>query len=542
MDILFIIAAFFSGFIALNLKLPPLVGFLVAGFGLQYAGFHTTELITGLSDVGVILLLFSIGLKLDAKTLMAKEIWASATLHNLLSTTFFSLALFGLKILGINLFNDIEHSQLLLLAFVLSFSSTVFAIKSLEEKGNMNSTFATISIGILVMQDIFAVLFLTISTGKAPEWYAIALFALPFTRPLFYKVLDKCGHGEMLVSYGFFMALVVGAGLFKLVGMKADLGALVVGMLLAGHYKASELSKSIFNIKELFLISFFLSIGLSNTPTMDGVLLALLLMLLLPMKGLLYFAVINLFKFRVRTSLLASLTLLNYSEFGLIVSGIAFKMGWLPGEMMVAIAIAVSLSFIISAPINNMSNTIYRHTSHWLRERSDEKLHFKDKRINPGHAQVLILGMGRIGTGAYDEIRSRYGKISLGVETRADIASTHRNSGRNVIHGDATDSDFWDRILNIANVKLVLLAMPHHKGNQFALEQLKSRQYKGLIAAIAEYPDQVTEMTQNGVDAAFNIYNEAGAGFARHVCDKLSPQFKMMQPGEWDKTKDLTES
>lgn len=540
MDILLIIAAFISGFIALKLNLPPLVGFLIAGFGLQYSGFTTNETITTLSDLGVTLLLFTIGLKLDVKTLLAKEIWASATLHNVLSTAFFTLALIGLKTIGISLFTEIDTSQIVLLAFVLSFSSTVFAIKSLEEKGSMNSTFATISIGILVMQDIFAVLFLTISTGKMPEWYALALFALPLLRPLFYKILDKCGHGEMLVLYGFFMALVMGAGLFKLVGMKADLGALILGMLLAGHYKASELSKSLFNIKELFLVCFFLNIGLSDAPTIDGFILALLLICLLPIKGALYYVVINAFKFRVRTSLLASLTLLNYSEFGLIVSGIAYKLGWLPGEMMVAIAMAVSLSFIIAAPINNISHKIYRYTSHWLREQADEKLHLKDKRINPGHAQVLILGMGRIGTGAYDEIRTRYGKISLGIETRSDVVHTHRESGRNVIQGDATDSDFWERILDIANVKLILLAMPHHKGNQSALEQLKARSYQGQIAAIAEYPDQVVEMTQNGVDAAFNIYNEAGAGFARHVCDKLNPQFKTMQPGDWDTSNNLT--
>lgn len=540
MDILFIIAAFISGFIALKLHLPPLVGFLIAGFGLQYAGFTSNETITTLSDLGVTLLLFTIGLKLDIKVLLAREIWASATLHNIFSTAFFSFALFGLKAAGINLFTHIDTMQLILLGFVLSFSSTVFAIKSLEEKGNMNSTFASISIGILVMQDIFAVLFLTISTGKIPEWYALVLFTLPFLRPIFYKVLDKCGHGEMLVLYGFFMALVMGAGLFKIVGMKPDLGALLLGMLLAGHYKASELSKSLFNIKELFLVCFFLNIGLSAPPTIDGFILALLLLCLLPIKGALYYVVINLFKFRVRTSLLASLTLLNYSEFGLIVSGIAYKLGWLPGEMMSAIAMAVSLSFIIAAPINNMSHKIYRYTSHWLREQADEKLHLKDKRIHPGHAQVLILGMGRIGTGAYDEIRTRYGKISLGIETRTDAVQTHRKSGRNVIQGDATDSDFWERILDIANVKLVLLAMPHHKGNQSALEQLKARQYQGQIAAIAEYPDQVSEMTQNGVDAAFNIYNEAGAGFARHVCEKLDPQFKAMQPGDWDKESNLT--
>ncbi|HHF3020042.1 TPA: cation:proton antiporter [Vibrio diabolicus] len=525
MEIILITTAFLAGFIALKCSLPPLVGFLLAGFGLHAFGYQSNDVIVTLADLGVTLLLFTIGLKLDVKTLLSKEIWGGATAHNILSTAFFALALSGLKLLGLTSLASMDSGQILLLAFALSFSSTVFAVKALQEKGEMNATYGTLAIGILVMQDIFAVVFLTASTGKVPEWYATGLFALPFLRPLFYKLLDKVGHGEMLVLFGIFFALVVGAGLFELVGMKPDLGALILGMLLAGHPKASELSKSLFNMKELFLVCFFLNIGLSASLSVNGVVLALLFILLLPIKGLLYFVTINHFKFRVRTSLLASLSLFNYSEFGLIVAGLAYKMGWMPSDMLAAIAVAVSVSFIISAPLNRLSHKIYQHSGKWLQETAAEKLNQRDQLINPGHAQVLILGMGRIGTGAYDELRARYGKISLGIEIREDAAHQHRSEGRNVIAGDATDPDFWERILDTGHVKLVLLAMPHHQGNQTALEQLKRRKYKGQIAAIAEYPDQLEGLLESGVDAAFNIYSEAGSGFARHVCKQLEPQF-----------------
>ncbi|GAL14842.1 putative glutathione-regulated potassium-efflux system protein KefB [Vibrio astriarenae] len=138
---------------------------------------------------------------------------------------------------------------------------------------------------------------------------------------------------------------------------------------------------------------------------------------------------------------------------------------------------------------------------------------------------MIILGMGRIGSGAYDELYQRYGSRIMGVEVREDAARAHRQEGRNVIAGDATDSDFWERILDTANVKLVLLAMPNHQGNQTALFQLKRRNYKGQVAAIAAYPDQIDGLLAEGVDAAFNIYNEAGSGFARHVCEQLNPKF-----------------
>ncbi|MGB2078830.1 MAG: cation:proton antiporter, partial [Vibrio sp.] len=226
--LVFIIVAFSAGFLALKCKLPPLVGFLLAGFGLRAYGYETTPTIEGLASLGVTLLLFTIGLKLDVKTLLKKEIWLSSSLHNIATTCLFTFALIALKYLGLSMFQDLEWSQLALLGFALSFSSTVFAIKSLEERGTMNANYAKIAIGILVMQDIFAVIFLTASTGKLPHWTAIFLFLLPLCRPLFYRVMEKSGHGEMLVLYGFFMALVMGGGLFSLVGMKPDLGALIL--------------------------------------------------------------------------------------------------------------------------------------------------------------------------------------------------------------------------------------------------------------------------------------------------------------------------
>jgi len=525
MEIILISTAFLAGFIALKCHLPPLVGFLLAGFALHAAGFQSNDTITVLADLGVTLLLFTIGLKLDIKTLLSKEIWTGSTIHNLLSTLVFSLALLCFKYLGLDSLATVSLSSIVLLGFALSFSSTVFAVKSLQEKGEMNSTYGTIAIGILVMQDIFAVVFLTASTGKLPEWYAIALFALPLLRPLFFKILDWVGHGEMLVLAGVFFALVAGAGLFEVVGVKPDLGAIVLGMMLAGHKKASELSKSLFNMKELFLVCFFLNIGLSEQPTMTGFLLAVLLLLLLPLKGLLYFVVLNKFRFRVRTSLLATLSLFNFSEFGLIVGGLAFKMGWLSGDVLVALAISVPLSFIVTAPIVRKGHEIYQYSARWLKEQATENLNKRDKRINPGQAQVLVLGMGRIGTGAYEEFHSRYGEICLGIELREEASQRHVAEGRNVISGDATDPDFWERILDTAQVKMVLLAMPHHQANQIALEQLHKRNYQGQIAAIAEYPDQLDNLIEKGAHAAFNIYREAGSGFARHVCEQLKPDF-----------------
>ncbi len=81
-----IIAAFLGGLVALSLRLPPLVGFLAGGFALNFLGIAPPPLLGVLADVGVTLLLFSIGLKLDIRTLLRRDVWGGASLHMLVST------------------------------------------------------------------------------------------------------------------------------------------------------------------------------------------------------------------------------------------------------------------------------------------------------------------------------------------------------------------------------------------------------------------------------------------------------------------------
>lgn len=505
----------------LRCHMPPLVGFLAAGFALHAIGFTTTPLIQTLANLGVTLLLFTIGLKLDVRSLLNKEIWLGASLHNLITTGVFTLCLLGIKTLGLSVFANLGLDDLALIAFALSFSSTVFAIKALQEKGEMHATYGTLAIGTLIMQDIFAVVFLTIISGKTPSIAALILFALPLARPLLFKFLDRAGHGEVLVLYGIFLALVAGAGLFSAVGIKPDLGALILGMLMAGHPRASEMAKSLFNLKELLLVCFFIDIGLSEQPTLEGLLIALLLLLLLPLKGLLYYFIFSSFKFRVRTSIFASVTLFNYSEFGLIVGGIAYQMGMMPGNILVAIAIAVSLSFVLAAPLNTFSHELFTVVTKRFSDPIPEKIHSSDKLIDLGNASIMILGMGRVGSGAYDELNDSFPNKIVGIEAREDTLKYHLDNNRNIILGDATDPDFWSRVISSEQIDIILLAMPNSHANTTTMHEINNIAFNGKVAAIARYADEVEELELLGINAAYNIYNEAGSGFARHVKEQL---------------------
>lgn len=137
MDPVLLAIAFVLGFAARQVSLPPMVGFLLAGFLLKGFGFEASPALAEFADLGIILLLFSIGLKLKIETLLAPEVWAGASIHMAVTVLVFGLFIFTLATAGIHLFADLDLATSPLVAFVLSFSSTVFAVKTLEEKGDM---------------------------------------------------------------------------------------------------------------------------------------------------------------------------------------------------------------------------------------------------------------------------------------------------------------------------------------------------------------------------------------------------------------------
>jgi glutathione-regulated potassium-efflux system ancillary protein KefC len=413
-DIVAIGIAYASGLAARAIGLPPLVGYLLAGFGLYAGGSRLTPTLDEFAEMGVTLLLFTIGLKLRLGSLLMPQIWAVATLHMLAAVLFTALFVAVLGTAGIALFAGMDPGAIALVAFALSFSSTVFAVKVLEEKGEMYSLYGRIAVGILIVQDIAAVVFLAASIGKVPSVWALGLLALVPLKPVLNRMLDGSGHGELQILFGLTLALG-GAQLFELVSVKGDLGALILGVMLAGHPRASELARQLLSFKDLFLVGFFLSIGLSGPVSAQAVGVALLVLVLVPLKTALFFLLMSAFRLRLRTSVLASLSLANYSEFGLIVSAIGVANGWVGSELLITVAIALSLSFILAAPLNVASYRIYARSRSWLSGFETQRRIAEEEVIEPGDTTVIVFGMGRVGTGTYDAMRRRLGDRVLGV-------------------------------------------------------------------------------------------------------------------------------
>lgn len=505
--LVWLVAAYGLGLILRALGLPPLVGYLLAGFLLSAYGYQSNEILEQVAHAGVLILLFTVGLKLRIGSLLRPEVFAGAIIHMLLS--------WGLVFLVLGNLLAVSQEALILIAVSLMFSSTVVAAKVLEAKRELRAFHGRVVIGILIVQDLAAVAVLSLAGGSETSIWTLGLFALIPLRPLIYKLLDWSGHEELLILYGMLLSLVMGGALFEHLGLSSELGALLIGVLLAEHKRAQEMSHALWSLKEVLLVGFFLQIGLSGYPDLAALAYALLLVLFIPIKALLFFFILLQFRLRARSSFLAAISLATYSEFGLIIANMAVNNNLLANQWLVILAMAVAISFAIAAPLARYAHPVYKFFENLLVRFESKHHHPDDRPISLADAEVVIIGMGRVGTGAYDFLQQQDFKI-VGMDSDPIKVNNHQQNGRNVIYADSEDSGLWEKI-DLSQVKAVLLAMPDMEAKRFAICQLRQVGYKGVINTTALFNEEVDVLKKLGADEVYNYYNGVGVGFAEFV-------------------------
>ena len=509
-EVITISFAFFFGLAVRQVGLPPLVGFLAAGFAINIFGpplglpEYTGETLGHVAHLGVLMLLFTVGLKLKLEQIAQPQVVGGAMLHFAISVAVF--------VPGLKLFMGVDWNTALLIAIALSFSSTVLAAKLLETKRELGAFHGRTAIGILIVQDIIALVVLAIWSGQTPNIWALLVFAVPLLRPVLHWLLDFAGHDELLVLMGMMLSLVIGGMGFEAMGLSSEIGALVMGVLLSTHPRAKELGQSLWSLKEIFLVGFFLQIGLTGLPDWGAMVFAVAVGLALALKGALFFALMVAFKLRARSAFLTALSLTAYSEFGLIVAA-----GVLP-DYLVPLAIAVSISFVISAPLNRFAHPLYERFEERLRAYERDTIHPDEQPKEMGDADVLIFGMGRTGSAAYR--RSRKGLKPLGLDADTYKAKAHQEAGRNVIFADAEDSNFW-RSCDVGRIKAAILAMDDIEAKLIAARSLRQRGFTGPIVSHALHESHQDKIREAGADYTYLTMNQAGISLAEQTAEAM---------------------
>lgn len=245
-----------------------------------------------------------------------------------------------------------------------------------------------------------------------------------------------------------------------------------------------------------------------------------LVIFLIPLKTWGYARLFILFGLRRRTSAMAALTMSNLSEFGIIVAAVGVEAGLFEKRWLVVIALAVALGMVASTLLNmRQTNTLF-FLKRFLPENPPERIVIHDRPIDLSEPHSLVLGMGRIGRAAYDQLEST-GQAVWGVESNGVRARQLTERGYRVLEEDATDGEFWRRVRAAATVDLVLLAMPKHESNMLALEQLNASGFAGHVAAVVRHREEEDELHRQGVDTLFNLYDGAGILLAERGLSEL---------------------
>ena len=500
---------FVLGLAASLVGLPPLVGYLATGFALNALGQVGGELLSQLAHTGVLLLLFTVGLKLRWRNLTRAEVYATGLIQLALVSAVFTL---GLVLFGL------MWRPAAFLAVGLAFSSTVLAVKLLEEKRELRAYHGRVAIGVLVFQDLVAVGMMALVGNLSPSPYTLLLLGLPLLVPLLRVMMNYVGHDELLVLFGVLLTLG-GAQLFEQVGLKGELGALVLGFMLASHPRASELSNRLWSLKEAFLVAFFLEIGLAGWPQASYLLATGVLLLFLPLKsGVLFYLFVR-FGLRARTAFLAALALSSYSEFALIVGQVGVTEGLVPAVWLTPLALTVALSFALAAPLNRAAHTLYERFEPYLLRFECRSEHPDHEPASLGSAHFLIVGLGRTGTAAYQQLREA-GERVVGLDSDPGKVAAHIQAGRRVLYGDAEDPDLWQG-LDLAPLQAVLLTAPDLEARFRATVYLRRRGYRGVIGSTSYFPDEDTRLREAGATIILNPLTGAGASLATLVRETL---------------------
>ncbi len=504
--------AFSLGLLVRLVGLPSLVGYLAAGFVISSLAprlglpAESGEILEHISHLGVLLLLFTVGLKLNVRNLVKPEVIGGGILHFVVSCVVLAPAFY--------LMMDISMYSAIMLAIALAFSSTVLAAKVLESKRELRAFHGRVAIGILVVQDLIALLVLSVANGTTPSPWALLVFALPLLRPLLFRLLDESGHEDLLMLFGLLLALVIGGYGFEHLGLSSELGALVFGAMLAKHPRAGELSKSLWSIKEFFLVGFFLQIGIGGLPGVEAWTFALIMTALLPLKSLLFFLLLVAFKLRARSAFLSGLSLTNYSEFGIIVASVALP------EWIVPLALTVALSFVVSAPLNRFAHPLYERLARRLIP-FERNIHHPDEQpVSLGDAEVLIMGMGRTGTAAYEYLKDQCKLVAL--DSDPARVQLHQSLNHNIFFADAEDQMFWQG-LDFGSVRAVILSINEAEAKRIAAQKLRQSGFTGLIVSHSMHEDEAKEIIAAGADQSYLTMSEAGVGIAEHVRQSLNP-------------------
>ena len=521
------------GLIGLLLRQPLIVSFIAVGL---LAGPSALDVVQSdaqiglLSELGIALLLFLVGIKLDVK--LVRSLGAVSVLTGLGQVGF--TALFGFFI-GLGLGLDAITS--LYVAVALTFSSTIIIVKLLSDKREIDALHGQIALGFLIVQDlvvVFAMIVLSaIGIGAADGGHgggsvlsvmgsglamlaAVVLFVRYAANPL----TERLAHApELLVIFAIGLATIF-AATGDAVGLGKEVGGLMAGVALASTAYRETIAARLAPLRDFLLLFFFIALGatldlsLLGTHMLGAVVFSLFVLIGNP---LIVLAIMGALGYRKRTGFLAGLTVAQISEFSLIFVAMGVSLGHIADDALGLVTMVGLVTIAASTYMITFSHHLYALFEPLLgvferkatpREPTEAGAH------KAGRYRVILFGLGRFGTAIGLRLQRR-GIAVLGVDFNPQAVRRWRGLGLEAEFGDATDPEFVAE-LPLSGARWVVSTVPiqptglsQEDARRTLIQSVRAAGFSGQVAAASHSAVDSAELFAAGADLVLEPFQDA---------------------------------
>jgi Kef-type K+ transport system membrane component KefB len=521
------------GALALRLRQPLVVSFIAVGILVGPAGMgwmSQARELDFLAELGIALLLFVVGLKLDVALIRTMGKVAVATgMGQILFTSI--IGYFLGRALGL------EPMAALYVAVALTFSSTIIIVKLLTDKREIDALHGRIAVGFLIVQDLAVVLIMIGLTafsgavGEATVWtgllqtlgvgVGLVLVLAVLVRWILPPLVHQMAHShELLILFAIAWA-VVGAATTDALGYSKEVGAFLAGVSLASTDYREAIGSRLVSVRDFLLLFFFLSLGagleLSDIgPQLGaGMLLSVFVLVGNPLIVMIIMGVLG---YRRRTGFLAGLTVAQISEFSLILAALGVSLGHIGRQTLGLVTLVGLITITLSTYLILYSHRVYGWLAPALRvfERKVPSGALQFEGVSPTpQVDVIVFGLGRFG-GAIGRALREQGTRVVGVDFDPHSVSAARAEGWQALYGDAEDPEFPSH-LPLSGVRSVVSTVPNVEVNVVLIGALRAHGYKGRILVAAHSQVDAERLTAAGADQVLMPFLEAAAGAVRAI-------------------------
>lgn len=499
-----IIVATLLGALAKKTGQPTVIAYILTGLILGPVGINLaseTGLTQLLSELGLVFLLFLIGLEIDIEEV--KEV-----LKPTLGIAMIQMALTAAA--GFIIANGIGFTTLesLVIGAAVMFSSTALVVKLLADRDEGSTLPGRLDIGILLVQDVIVILILAlISIGSAsPQQIAIRLVEV-FTLISMIGILSYLSSKYVLPKIlkqisdnqsAFFTHGVAWAFIFITAAnhfnLSMEIGAFIAGIGFAQLPYSRELQERVRPLTDIFMAIFFINFGLNMAPSQlsayffEAILFSILIMIA---KFGVLFSLIDQFKFTPETSFTASLNMTQISEFGLILGSLAASEGLISGEITGFLSLLAIITMGSSSYLIRYRDRLHKLSEDFLqRFESEEKNDIEIKSIE-NHA--LVLGYDRVSKNCLDALNKHFGQVVI-VDRNPENVEKLANSKHEYIYGDLKHGEIR-KAAGLDKAKLVLSVIPDIEVNK---EIIEHTDHEPTLFLKADSQDQAGELYEMG--------------------------------------------